>query len=125
MTASPDRSDLGASSELHAGGRFADEGWTFSGVVPGGAARVEAETSAGNMYRALCHDGVWSVDLPADDLSETVVIRGISSNANVVASERCLLTAPGPPSGLARRVGRWLRRHTGRSHRGWAVYGPR
>lgn len=92
--------------------------------MPERAIRLEAETSRGAVYPAICHEGLWSVKLPADDRSETVVIRAFAPNDETVASELCLMSAPDPAAGL-RRIAWWLTRHVRRAHRGTVTYGPR
>lgn len=125
MTAPSDRGECAPRRELQAAGVWSDRGWVFSGVVPDGAVRVEAETSAGTVYPAACHEGRWDASLSANDPSETVVVRAIASNEEIVATELCLLRAPGSSDRFARRMGRWFQRHTGRAHRGGIIYGPR
>jgi hypothetical protein len=90
-------------------------------VVVDAIRTIEQRAVVSTLSGRACHDGRWSVNLSAGDASEMVVIRAIAANAWVVASERCLLNAPGPPWGSWR-----LRRrcHTRRSHRGGVVYGP-
>jgi hypothetical protein len=92
--------------------------------VPERAVRLEAETSGGAVYPAICHEGRWSVKLPADDRSETVVIRAVGPNGETVSSELCLMSAPDPDAGL-RRIASWFTRHVRRAHRGVVTYGPR
>jgi hypothetical protein len=110
--------------DLQAAGVWSVRGWVFSGAVPDGTLRVEAETSVGTIYPASCHEGRWHANLSADDPSETVVVRAIGSNEEIIASELCVLRPPELSVGLARWAGRWFQRHMGRVHRGGVVYGP-
>lgn len=65
------------------------------------------------VHPTACHEGRWKASPPARDLSATVAVRAVASNAEIVATELCLLRAPVRCDGS-----RWFQRHVGWAPRG-------
>lgn len=88
-----------------------------------GAARVEIRGSIA-IYSAVCHDGLWEVELSSEETAATVSVVAISADGEVLARDLCILVALEPRRVLRGWRGRLTARRSRATGHGMVDYGP-